>query len=291
MIKKKMYPRYFLILTLAVYIVFYIAPSILGVIYSFTNRTIYTQELEFVGLENYIRLLQQKRFLTGMKNTFSFMIVTTILKNVVGFGLALLLNTKMKSRNILRAVFYLPVILSTLIVGKVFVAMLLPDTGLVAQFLGLFSKTLAHYDWLGNPDTAMYMVMLVDVWKGAGYCMVIYLAGLQVVPQDCYESAAIDGANAWTKFWKITLPLMISSVSVNVLLCVIGGLKVFDIIIALTNGGPGMSTQVLNTTIYSYFGSGALSTGCAANVLLTILVVVFFAFINGIFGKWEAKVS
>lgn len=292
MVKKKMYPRYFLIITVLVYFVFYILPGVLGFLYSFTNKTIYSGDtLDFVGLQNYIQLIKQNRFVTGMKNTFSFMIITTIFKNVIGFGLAMGLNQKFKSKNALRAVYYLPVILSTLIVAEIFRAMLLPDKGLISQFLGLFSQTLGHFDWLGTKSTAMYMVMLVDIWKGAGYCMVIYLAGLQAIPKDCFEAATIDGANAWSTFWKITLPLMLSSVSINVLLCIIGGLKVFDLIIALTNGGPGMATQVLNTTIYSYFGSGALATGCAANVLLTILVVFFFGVVRKGFDKWEAKVS
>lgn len=290
MIKKKMYPRYFLLVTLLVYLVFYVVPGILGVVYSFTDKTIYSgTELNFVGFRNYLQLIQQNRFVTGMKNTFSFTIITTIMKNVIGFGLALALNQKLKTKNVLRAIYYLPVILSTLIVAEIFRAMLLPDQGIISQFLGMFSKELGHFDWLGNKSTAMAMVMVVDIWKGAGYCMVIYLAGLQAVPRDCYEAALIDGANGWNTFWKITLPLMISSVSINVLLCIIGGLKVFDLIIALTNGGPGMSTQVLNTTIYSYFGSGALSTGCAANVMLTILVVICFGLIKKGFSRWEAK--
>lgn len=290
--KKKIYPRYFLVITVLIYFIFYILPGLLGIVYSFTNKTIYSgSSLKFVGFENYIHLIKQNRFITGMKNTFSFTIVTTVLKNVFGFGLALALNKKFKTKNILRAVYYLPVILSTLIVAQIFRAMLLPDKGIVSQFLNLFSQALGHYDFLGSPTTAMYMVMAVDIWKGAGYCMVIYLAGLQAVPKDCYEASTIDGANGWDTFWKITLPLMLSSVSINVLLCIIGGLKVFDLIVALTNGGPGMSTQVLNTTIYSYFGSGALSTGCAANVLLTLLVVFFFWFISKLFGKWEEKVS
>ncbi len=291
MSKKKIYPRYFLVITILVYFVFFVLPGVLGIVYSFTDKTIYSgSELEFVGLKNYIQLIKQNRFVTGMKNTFSFTIITTIAKNVLGFGLALALNKKLKTKNYLRAVYYLPVILSTLIVAQIFRAMLLPDKGIISQFLGLFSAELAHFDWLGTKSTAMYMVMLVDIWKGAGYCMVIYLAGLQAVPKDCYEAAYIDGASEGKVFWKITLPLMISSVSINVLLCIIGGLKVFDLILALTKGGPGMATQVLNTTIFSYFGSGALSTGCAANVILTIFVVICFGVIKKLFGKWEEKV-
>jgi raffinose/stachyose/melibiose transport system permease protein len=292
MSNKKMYPRYFLLVSILVYLIFFIIPSAVGLVYSFTDKTIYSGDtLKFVGFENYIQLIDQNRFVTGIKNTFSFMIITTIFKNVLGFAMALGLNQKFKSKNILRAVYYLPAILSTLIIAEIFRAMMLPDKGLISQFLGIFSQTLGHFDLLGTKATAMPMVMLVDIWKGAGYCMVIYLAGLQAVPKDCFEAATIDGANGWNTFWKITFPLMLPSVSINVLLCIIGGLKVFDLIIALTNGGPGMATQVLNTTIYSYFGSGALSTGCAANVLLTILIIFFFGAIRKGFSKWEAKVS
>lgn len=290
MSKKKMYPRYFLIATFLVYLIFFVVPSILGVIYSFTDMTIYSgSEIHFTGFQNYIQLIKQNRFVTGMKNTFSFTIITTIVKNILGFALALALNRKLRTKKYLRAIYYLPVILSTLIVAQIFRAMLLPDKGVISQFLGIFSGTLAHFDWLGTKSTAMYMVMLVDVWKGVGYCMVIYLAGLQAVPTDCYEAAYIDGASNWKVFWKITLPLMIGSVSINVLLCIIGGLKVFDLILALTKGGPGMATQVLNTTIFSYFGSGALATGCAANVMLTIFVIICFGLIKKLFGIWEAK--
>ena len=133
----------------------------------------------------------------------------------------------------------------------------------------------------------MWMVILVEIWQGAGYCMVIYLAGLQVISKEYYEAASIDGATAWTSFKNITLPLIVPSISINVLLSVVNGLKVFDIIIALTGGGPGMSTQVLSTTIYSYLGSGALSTGCAANVVLTVFVIVVFFALNKLFAKLE----
>jgi len=291
MLQKKAYPRYLLAATLAVYLVFYIIPCVMGIIYSFTDMTIYKPtDNDFIGLKNYMNLIKQNRFVTGMKNTFSFTIITTVMKNVLAFAMALALNRKIKSRNALRSVYYIPVILSTLIVGEVFTAMMYPGTGFLNQFLGLFSKELGNTDWLGSKATAMYAVMFVDIWKGTGYCMVIYLAGLQAVPSDCYEAAALDGATASQRFWRVTLPLMLPSVNTNVLLCVLGGLKVFDIIMIMTDGGPGMATQVMNTTIYSYFGSGALSTGMAANVMLSILVIFFFWLIGLVFKKWEEKV-
>ena len=159
--KKKMYPRYFVIATVAVYLIFYIIPSILGLVYSFTDKTIYSgNTIHFVGIKNYLQLIKQNRFVTGMKNTFSFTIITTVFKNVLGFGLAIALNQKLKTKNALRAVYYLPVILSTLIIAEIFRAMLLPDKGIVSQFLGIFSADLAHFDWLGTKSTAMYLSLI-----------------------------------------------------------------------------------------------------------------------------------
>ena len=284
---KKMYPRYLWMIPLVIYTLFYILPGILGIYYSFVNYTIYNDSKEFVGFANYIQMFSQNRFRVGLGNTLLFAVLTTVCKNLIGLAMAVALNTSIRSRNVLRTIFYLPVILSTLIVGQIFQAMLQPDTGLINHILSVFSSSALSFDWLGNPNTAMWMVILVEIWIGAGYCMVIYLAGLQVISKEYYEAASIDGATAWTSFKNITLPLIVPSISINVLLSVVNGLKVFDIIIALTGGGPGMSTQVLSTTIYSYLGSGALSTGCAANVVLTVFVIVVFFALNKLFAKLE----
>ncbi len=286
---KKTYPNYFWIVPFAIYTILFILPGLLGLIYSFTNWTIYSSTKSFAGLENYTNLLNDSLFKTGLKNTLLFALITTVFKNVFGFALALALNTKLKTKNLLRTVYFLPMVLSTLIVGIIFKSIFMPDTGLLNVFFSFFSTNLSSTDWLGNPAYAMWMVILVEIWRGTGYCMVIFLAGLQVISKDYYESATIDGANNWQQFKSITLPMMIPALNVNILLSIINGLKVFDIVIALTGGGPGLSTEVLSTGIYKYMGNGALATGGAANIVLTLFVVAVFAVINGVFSKLEVE--
>lgn len=286
---KKTYPNYFWFIPFVIYTVFFIVPSILGLIYSFTNWTIYSSVKTFCGLENYSNLLGDSMFRKGFGNTIAFTVFTTICKTVLGFALALALNAKLKSRNLLRTVFYLPGVLSTLIVGIVFRSILMPRTGLLNQFFGLFSPNLAGNDWLGQPATAIGSVIFVEIWRGAGFCMIIILAGLQGISTEYYEAATIDGASGWQKFRSITVPLMMPTVNTVISLNVIGGLKVFDLIISLTKGGPGFSTEVLSTSVYKYLGNGALGTGSAANMCLTVFIIVVFAIVNGGIGKMEVK--
>ncbi|WP_395019560.1 carbohydrate ABC transporter permease [Robinsoniella peoriensis] len=202
-------------------------------------------------------------------------------------ALALALNAKIPTKNALRTIYYLPAIFSSLIVGVVFRSILMPKTGLLNTFLGVLSPGLAANDWLGQPSTAMAAVIFVEIWRGAGYCMVLFLAGLQGISSEYYEAATIDGAGGWQKFKSITAPLMMPTLNTVISLSIIGGLKVFDIVIALTKGGPGLSTEVLSTTVYKYLGNGAMGTGSAANMCLTVFVVIVFAVVNYGLGRME----
>lgn len=284
---KKSYPNYFWIIPFVIYTVIFILPSIMGLLFSFTKWTIYSPVKTFNGLDNYKNLLNDNMFKIGIKNTIAFTVFTTILKTIVGFTLAIALNVKLRTKNLLRTVFYLPTIFSGLIIGVIFKSILMPKTGLLNVFFSFFSPALAANDWLGQPSTAMLSVILVEIWRGAGFCMVVILAGLQGISAEYYEAATIDGANGWQKFKLITTPLMMPTLNTVISLNVIGGLKVFDIIIALTKGGPGLSTEVLSTTVYKYLGNGALGTGSAANMCLTIFVILVFALVNGGLAKLE----
>jgi raffinose/stachyose/melibiose transport system permease protein len=275
------------LLPLAIYTSVFVIPCVLGLIYSFTNWTIYSSTKTFAGFGNYLNLLVDSMFKMGFRNTILFAVLTTAFKSIIGFSLALALNRALAGRNILRTVFYMPGIFSSLILGVVFKSMLMPSEGLINSFFGLFSQSLAANDWLGQPETAMAWVIIVEIWKGCGYCMVIFLAGLQSIAADYYEAATIGGAGGWQKFRAITLPLMLPSININVSLSLIGGLKVFDIIIALTRGGPGFSTEVLSTTVYKYLGNGALGTGSAANIVLSLFVVLVFFTVNNALARLE----
>ena len=285
---KKTYPNYFWFIPFIIYTVIFILPSVLGLLYSFTNWTIYSSQKTFCGLENYKVLLGDSMFKSGFGNTIAFTVLTTICKTALGFALALALNTKMRTRNALRTVFYLPAVLSTLIVGIIFKSILMPNTGLLNQLFHIFSPALGANDWLGQPSTAMASVIFVEIWRGSGFRMIIILAGLQSISSEYYEAATIDGATGWQKFRTITLPLMMPTLNTVISLNVIGGLKVFDLIIALTKGGPGFSTEVLSTTVYKYLGNGAMGVGSAANMCLTIFIILIFAIVNGGLSRMEA---
>ena len=284
---KKVYPNYFWFVPLLIYTMIFIIPSILGLLYSFTNWTIYSSSKTFCGLDNYKNLLGDSLFRMGFRNTIIFTIFTTAAKAVIGFALALALNAKIPTKNALRTIYYLPAIFSSLIVCVVFRSILMPKTGLLNTFLGVLSPGLAANDWLGQPSTAMAAVIFVEIWRGAGYCMVLFLAGLQGISSEYYEAATIDGAGCCHKFKSITAPLMMPTLNTVISLSIIGGLKVFDIVIALTKGGPGLSTEVLSTTVYKYLGNGAMGTGSAANMCLTVFVVIVFAVVNYGLGRME----
>lgn len=284
---RKVYPNYFWFIPLLIYTMVFIIPSILGLMYSFTNWTIYSSTKTFCGFDNYKNLLGDSLFRMGFRNTIIFTVFTTAAKAIIGFALALALNARIPTKNMLRTIYYLPAIFSSLIVGVVFRSILMPKTGLLNTFLGLFSLRLSANDWLGQPSTAMAAVIFVEIWRGAGYCMVLFLAGLQGISSEYYEAATIDGAGGWQKFKSITAPLMMPTLNTVVSLSIIGGLKVFDIVIALTKGGPGLSTEVLSTTVYKYLGNGAMGTGSAANMCLTVFVVIVFAVVNYGLGRME----
>ena len=165
--------------------------------------------------------------------------------------LAMLLSKGLKRFfNFHRVIIYLPAILPMIVVGIVFRSILHPATGVLNEFLRSIGLDFLAQQWLTNPDIALYSVIAVDTWKGVGYIMVIMIAGLQVIPTEYYEAAQIDGANKWDEFWHITLPLLMPTLTVTTVLNLLYGLKVFDIVWVLTNGGPGYATETVYTRCF-----------------------------------------
>ena len=267
-------------------LIFCLFPMIYSFIMGFTNWNMKSAP-SFVGIDNFASMANDPIVWKSVQVTLYYTVLAVPLTNIVALCMALLLNTKVKGMSYFRTVFYIPSIVPVVAASAIWMFLFNPYTGMFNSLL--MQLGLPGQMWIYSPKQVIPCMAVMSAWMSGGTA-IIYLAGLQAVPRDCIEAALIDGASQWESFWKIILPLMISSVSINVLLCLIGGLKVFDLIVALTNGGPGMATQVLNTTIYSYLGSGALSTGCAANVLLTLLVIVCFGLVKSIFSRWEGKV-
>ncbi|MGN1141137.1 MAG: carbohydrate ABC transporter permease [Oliverpabstia sp.] len=258
---------------LFLYVLFFILPSIMGIGYSFTNWRADSDVLEFIGFKNFTRIFQDRTILLAIKNTFIYTVFTVIGKNLAGLVLATFLNVQFKSKNILRGIFYLPSILSTVAIGVVFTSVLHP-TGPLNNMLGSIGLSFLQQNWLDNRDIVMYSIGGVAVWMMAGYHMTIYLAGYQSIPNDYYEAAKIDGANAIQRFFCISVPMLRPSFNMNIMLSLIAGLKVFTEVFVMTGGGPGNASQVLSTLIYKSFGNGSWGLGTAMNIILTVVVSV-----------------
>ena len=270
------YPVYFAVPALILYGIFFIVPSLGGIIYAFTDWSSYSDEVNFVGLKNFVKLFSPgEHYLGYFSNTFLFTGITIIIKTVVGLGLALLLNEGVKKFvNFYRVMIYVPVVLPMLVVGLMFRSILNPATGLLNTFLRAIGLDVIAMSWLVDPHIALYSIMFVDSWKGVGYIMVILLAGLQTIPKDYYEAAQVDGANGWWQFWFITLPLLTPALSIVTVLNMLYGLRIFDIIYATTNGGPGYATEVLQTGIFKAFSQGQYGLGTALSSILFVILLV-----------------
>jgi raffinose/stachyose/melibiose transport system permease protein len=217
--------------------------------------------------------LTNEELKTALPNTLIFAVITTVFKLLFGLILALFLNKQLRSINYLRTVFFMPAVLNNVAVGLIFSAVLYP-TGILNHFLQMVGLDFLTLNWLADIKLAIYSVSFIEVWKWTGFTMIIFLAGLQTIPKDCYEAADIDGTNGFQKFRLITFPLLMPSFNNAFVICLIGGLRVFDIIYATTQGGPGNASMVLNTIVYRDFGMGYFGEATAANLMLGLIIII-----------------
>lgn len=288
--EKKFYPNYFTYPAIIVFTIFYCFPIIASFIMSFTNWNIKRiSEPKFVAFKNFARLFNDDYFLLALKNTVLFAVVTTLGIVILGLLLALLLNSAIKGKTFLRTCFYLPAVLSLIVVDIMFKAVFKLDGGILNQILTTIGLESLTRDWLGDGKTAMWSIIFVQIWKWSGFAMTIYLAGLQGISKDYYEAATIDGAGTWDKFKNITLPLLAPAFTVVITMNTIGGFKVFEQVYVMTNGGPGNATQVLNTYIYKEFSKGTLGRSSAASLLLFLMISVIAVLVNRALTKREVE--
>lgn len=283
MSKRKMYPTYFAAGALILYFVLFFLPGLIGVCYSFTNWSAYSDELHFVGFENFKTVFSlDENYLKIIMNTLVFTVVTTVMKTLIGLALAVLLTKRIKFLNMHRGIVFMPSVLSTLIIGMIFKSILDPKSGLLNSFFRAIGADFLAKKWLVSTDLAFGSVMAVDIWRGVGYIMTILIAGILSISPEYYDAAAIDGAGPWQKFRYITLPLLIPTLTTTTVLNVIYGMKVFDMVYALTNGGPGKdTTEVLYTAVFKKFGTGQYAVGTAlSSVMFIIMIIVGFFMIR-----------
>ncbi|MRN53769.1 carbohydrate ABC transporter permease [Paenibacillus monticola] len=272
-ISKKLYSYYLIWPALLIYSIFFVLPALTGLFYSFTDWRLDRESIKFIGFDNFERIFTDRTLLLAIKNTAIFAVVTVLGKNLLGIALAVGLNMKLKSKNVLRAIFYSPSILSVLVISIVFTPMLRSDGTINRIFdaVGLHSLNQA---WLTNPSIVILTVAAVSIWQHTGFQMAIYLAGLQSISKEYYEAATIDGAGSWRSFRSITIPLLLPAININLMLTLIGGLKVFSEVFVLTGGGPGNASQVVGTIILRSFGEGSWGLGTAVNTLLFAAVTI-----------------
>ena len=285
-LNRKTYPIWLATPGLITYIIIFIIPTFASFYFSMTIWNL--NEARFVGLENFITFFSMTNTRTALINTAIFALVTCCVKIILGLLLAQYICSGIKSGNYLKIVIFFPYLLGNVVVALAFRAILEP-AGTVNQFLQLIGLDAVR--WLTDKRFALMTCIVADIWKGIGTVTIILIAGICAIPKSYYEAAAIDGASPWRAFRKITLPLLIPSFNTVLTLCLIGGLRSYDLVQALTGGGPGYSSEVLGTVIYKLFARGNYGLATAGNVILFIIVAFIVFPINSYVAKREVDMS
>jgi raffinose/stachyose/melibiose transport system permease protein len=271
---------------LVLFLVFLVFPFAQGIFYTFTNYPGYG-DWDFIGLRNYSSLLRDEVIWQSYGFTFRYAITGTILVNVLAMLIALGLNSKIAGRDGWRAVFFLPYILPVLIVGYVFQYLFTFNVPEIGAALGIEALSTSM---LADPDLAWVPIVVVGVWQSTAFSVIIYLAGLQTVPAEVYEAGAIDGATGWKRFWELTFPLILPYFTINMVLTFKTFLGVFDQIVAMTNGGPGTSTQSVAFLIFRNGFQGGEYAYQTANGVIYFLVLIVLSMTQLLyFQRREAK--
>lgn len=266
--KKSPYPYWFYLPAAVIFFVFFVVPTFSSFFFSLTRWDL--TDWEFIGLDNFVNFFQEPALVIGLKNTLIYAVVTCGLKVVLGILLAQLLTSQIIARGFLRSVAFFPVLVSTIGVGLTFTVLMDPSAGVINKSLALVG--IEGPAWLVDPKFALLSVALVDVWKGVGLAMVIFIAGMVSIPREYFEASAVDGASAFRRFWHIVLPLSKPAITTVIILSLIGGLRSFDLIWAMTRGGPGFTSDVIASVIYKQYQAGFYGLSTAGNVVLFALV-------------------
>ncbi len=250
----------------------------------------YSADMTFVGIKNYVRMFTDAGFYRTLGNTMVYGFASTVLNGILGLALAVFLNHDFPGRDLVRTIVYMPVLISNLIMGYVMYFIFQYDHGALNDLLALFGA--GPVDWLSDKTSAVIIITLVNVWQFVGNSMIIFMAGLQGVPRYYYEAAALDRASAWQKFTYITWPLLLPSTASAIVLNLIGGLKLYELIVALTGGGPAKGSHSLSTLIANeYFSSEKAGYAAALGIFSFLFIMVVANAANGYFRRKEQELS
>jgi ABC-type sugar transport system permease subunit len=273
---------------LSVFAVFVIWPLLSSFYYSVTNWNGFDSNYEFVGLANFAKIFTDKLFMNAAINTTIWMVAAIVVPTALGLGLALLLDGKVLGGRVFKTIFYLPICLSAVIVGQIWIWIYQPDWGLLNTVVSNLSGEKIRYAWLAKPDTALWSVIIAWSWQQTGLSMVIYLAGLTAIPEDLIEVCEIEGAKYWQRIVHVVLPLLTPSTVVVIALSVINSLKGFDILYIMTGGGPFNSSDTLAMHMYNEsFRKYLMGYGSAISVVLFLIALT----IIGVYFRQLKKVD
>lgn len=271
----KSYALYFILPSFLLYSLFIVYPTASSLYLSLTSWNGISPEIKFIGFDNFKEIFQSERVHNAFKNTIILTVVIVILENIVALGLAILIEQIRRFSNFFRIAFYLPVLLSGIVMGFIWKIIYNYNFGALSQILDKVGLSQFKVDWLGDSELSIYAIIFATVWKQSGYYMIIYLAALQGVPQELHEAAKIDGANRWQQFRHVTFPLLSGAVTVSVILSTISSLKIFDQIAIMTDGGPGFATETLTYIVYKVaFAEARQGFGTALSLVLFALILI-----------------
>lgn len=285
----------FILPAFLIFSVFFVYPCATSLFYSFTDWNGISKDFNFVGFDNYLKMFSTPTIFATIPTTFYYAFLNTIFMTTVGFFVALALNRKSRITGILRVSFFVPMLIAGVIVGFVFREIYSPvlnedNMGILNRILTTLGLDFLRSNWLGNPKTAMIVVVITGVWNQVGQTALIYLSGMQIIPKEVYEAAQIDGAGYWKQVYHITWKMIAPSLTLNMILLLVNSLKQYDMISLLTQGGPGTATKVINIAILDYsISSYKVGLGCAMAMVVTICVFILVTIVNKVLKSREVE--
>lgn len=268
-------PYAFVLPAVLLYLLFFIYPSIQSFYYALTDWNGVYPDFNIVGMENFINLFDNLRFRAAFENTLLYAVGLTLGQSMLGLVFALLLHGGFKGQSFFRSVFFSPQIMSLLAIGYLWTFIYDPSSGSLNTILNELGLSGLAMNWLGDLNIAIWSVIAVSIWQGAGWCMIIYLANLQSVPKELYEAASIDGAGRMKQFLHVTFPLLGPAVTITIVTGMINGLKAFDLVMSMTRGGPGYVTESISTVMYdTAFNRNLFGEAQAMGIVMFIIIFI-----------------
>lgn len=276
--KKSLY--LFLLPALVMYLLFWIFPILKIFHYSVTDYNGYAKTYQYVGMKNFVSLAKEGVLVSSISNTLIYTLLVVVFGNIISLVMAFVLNKKIRGKGIYRSVAYIPTLFSAIVVGFIWSYIYAPDSGLLASIFKMVGLDGENLNLLGQASTALYSIVVVDIWKNIGTSTIIYLAGLQTIPNELLEAGKTDGCNSWQLTRFVRLPLLAASITINVALSIINGLKAFDYPFIMTNGGPGKATNTIIFKLYKLaFNEQLFGKASALGVVAFAVIIAITALV------------